>query len=204
MTEYIDAPIPFIIGMPRKIWQKTKMVRGKDLSWLGPDITIYNIDKGKFKSKYQALELPQILTKQLLNDIQAILRQAKGLSETQLYEFWIESTLRLKISFIKFYIKLLDSFPQYFTNSLDTTEYLKSISTEKIVFMREFTMTQCFSSFIEKVMKARQENNDLLYFLQLHEMFYNAGEEAFRSQTEIMHSKIINHFKHVYILGIIF
>ena len=46
MVDYIDAPIPYIVGMSKDIWKKVKKEK-KEL--LTTDIAIYDIDKRKFK-----------------------------------------------------------------------------------------------------------------------------------------------------------
>ena len=50
MAGYFDAPMPYIIGVRRDIWQKVKKERG-GLSSFPPDVSILDIDKGAFKYK---------------------------------------------------------------------------------------------------------------------------------------------------------
>lgn len=62
MTDYIDAPLPYIIGVPREIWKKIKKQRGKGLSWVPPDVSIFDLDKGVFKLKEKVPKFPENIT----------------------------------------------------------------------------------------------------------------------------------------------
>jgi len=47
MIDYIDTPIPYIIGMPRNVW---KQIPKKKKESLKLEVIIYDIDKSKLKS----------------------------------------------------------------------------------------------------------------------------------------------------------
>ena len=42
MTDYIDAPIPYIVGIPRDTWNK---IKANKKSTLPPEVAIYDIDE---------------------------------------------------------------------------------------------------------------------------------------------------------------
>ena len=45
MIDYLDAPIPYIVGIPRHVWNKVK--DDKELTF-DSDVVIYDIDNHKF------------------------------------------------------------------------------------------------------------------------------------------------------------
>lgn len=53
MKDYIDAPMPFIMGVPLKLWKAMKKQRE-----MPPDIIVFNIDKNKVVCKEDLPELP--------------------------------------------------------------------------------------------------------------------------------------------------
>lgn len=205
MMEYIDAPMPFVIGVHRDTWKKIKLKRGKDLTWVSPEITIFDIDKGQFIRKENIQNFPDAIVKSLRSNLQLVIKQSKGLPDTQLYEFWAEGTLRVKSYFHVFYLNLIDFFPRFFIPDLkqqenkffQTETYLESIKETHYPFMKEFTKTQSFACFIEKAYKAKKEKNDVLYFIENVELLKTLGEEAIITQLDHLCSKVMNRFKHV-------
>lgn len=55
MVEYIDAPMPYIIGVPRAIWKDIKKQRGDTIP---TDLVIFDVDKNKLKCNEQIPDLP--------------------------------------------------------------------------------------------------------------------------------------------------
>lgn len=204
MLDYIDAPVPYIVGVPRDIWKKIKKNRGRDLNWVPNDVSIFDIDKGQFKHKEKTQDLPEKLVKSLRNTLQIILKQSKGLLEVQLYDFWGESTLKVKKSFLAFYLKLLGYFPSFFSpdssakNFFQMEEYLKTLPSAYMPFMKDFVKTQHFTCFLEKIFQSKKNQNEILYFLENVELLHTIGEDEFLTHLEILSSRIINKFKHVY------
>ena len=54
MIDYIDAPMPFIMGVPRYLWKNIKNQRES----LPSDIVIYDIDKNKLTCNENLPDLP--------------------------------------------------------------------------------------------------------------------------------------------------
>ena len=54
--EYVDAPMPFIIGVPRNLWKIMKKQKNAE-DWKR-EISIFDIDKKKFVTKDNLPELP--------------------------------------------------------------------------------------------------------------------------------------------------
>ena len=61
MREYIDAPIPYIVGIPRDIWNQ---INSEKLSSFPPDVAIYDIDK--MELTYDKI-LPNFPEKDIIN-----------------------------------------------------------------------------------------------------------------------------------------
>jgi len=56
MIDYIDAPVPYIIGVPRDAWKQVKKIKEKTLA---SDVAIYDIDKKKLKYEDALPSLPE-------------------------------------------------------------------------------------------------------------------------------------------------
>ena len=56
MIEYIDAPVPYIIGIPRNVWNQ---IISSKKSLLLSEISIYDIDLKKFISLVSTPDLPK-------------------------------------------------------------------------------------------------------------------------------------------------
>lgn len=55
MIDYIDAPMPFIMGVPRNVWKDMKLQRGDSIP---SDIVIFDIDKNKLTCNENLPDLP--------------------------------------------------------------------------------------------------------------------------------------------------
>ena len=55
MLEYIDAPMPYIIGVPRHLWKEIKRSRGDSIP---PDVIIFDVDKNKLVCPESLPDLP--------------------------------------------------------------------------------------------------------------------------------------------------
>jgi len=73
MIDYIDAPLPYIIGIPRCIWEKVTQARIKSLP---PDVAIYDIDKKKLIHKEKLPDLPKEIVKRVNEAMEMILKNS--------------------------------------------------------------------------------------------------------------------------------
>lgn len=83
MIDYIDAPMPYIIGVPREIWKKIKKEKGRGYSWLPPDVSVLDIDKGMFKIKETLPDLPAGPTEKAYNFLLEVLNESKDVQSMQ-------------------------------------------------------------------------------------------------------------------------
>lgn len=69
MIDYIDAPLPFIIGIPRVIWKKIKKEKTKE----NTDFAIFDIDKKKLKYDQHLPDLPEEAVKSVCEVMKSII-----------------------------------------------------------------------------------------------------------------------------------
>jgi hypothetical protein len=73
MIDYIDAPLPYIIGIPRTIWENVNPAKIKSLP---PDVAVYDIDKKKLIHKEKLPDLPKDIVKKVSEGMQMILKNS--------------------------------------------------------------------------------------------------------------------------------
>lgn len=79
LIDYVDAPMPYIIGIPRNLWKEIKKQR-KAEDWLN-DITIFDMDKKRLKTKEKLPDIPENYSRQLLQTLQQIMENKKNIQE---------------------------------------------------------------------------------------------------------------------------
>lgn len=75
MIEYIDAPMPYIIGVPRKIWNEIK----KEKDNLPQDIVTFDIDSREIEFLEKSPSFPASLVEQLNDSISSIINEYKAI-----------------------------------------------------------------------------------------------------------------------------
>ena len=70
MADYIDTPIPYIIGVPRKVYESVELERGT--TWLGADTVLFDLDKRELRFEGETAELPGMLTISVLQAIRDV------------------------------------------------------------------------------------------------------------------------------------
>ena len=81
MIDYIDAPIPYIVGVPRDVW---KQVKKQKKSTLSADVAIYDIDKKKLKYDEALPSMPEDTIKNAYDTMLNILKNNKTATPTVL------------------------------------------------------------------------------------------------------------------------
>jgi len=77
MLDYIDAPMPFIIGVPRYLWQSIKTQRQA----IPEDIIIFDIDNNITICNERLPDLPIKATNSLHSTILSIVKERKRMME---------------------------------------------------------------------------------------------------------------------------
>lgn len=81
MIDYIDAPMPYIVGIPRDIWNKAKAKKVKTLT---SDVAIFDIDEKKLQYKESLPDVPKEVIKVVYEAMQNIMKSknsAKDVSD---------------------------------------------------------------------------------------------------------------------------
>jgi len=89
MTDYIDAPMPYIIGVPRNIWKKIKKEKRKDSSWDPTDMSVLDMDKGIFIIKEKVPDFPHEITQRIYNTLLDVLTDINSTNKTSLVFIFI-------------------------------------------------------------------------------------------------------------------
>lgn len=71
MIDYIDAPIPYIVGIPRTVW---KQIAKKKKEALRTEVIIYDIDKNKLKSCHPLPSFPEDSVKHIHEAMTEVLK----------------------------------------------------------------------------------------------------------------------------------
>jgi hypothetical protein len=77
MLDYIDAPMPFIIGVPRYLWESIK----KQKQNIPEDIIIFDLDKNITICNEKLPGLPIKATNSLHSTISSIMKERKEVME---------------------------------------------------------------------------------------------------------------------------
>jgi hypothetical protein len=73
MMDYIDAPMPYIMGIPRAVW---KAYRADPTRSLPSDAAVLDLDKRRWRVLPQVPELPTDLQQGVLDAFQALVHAA--------------------------------------------------------------------------------------------------------------------------------
>ena len=72
MTEFIEAPVPYIIGVSRKIWIECCLTRSEELA---SDVIVFEVDKDYMHVKEAMPPLPQPFGEHLLKKLSNLMEQ---------------------------------------------------------------------------------------------------------------------------------
>lgn len=75
MIDYIDMPIPYIMGLPREYY--SKIADKKGIGWLPSDAILFDIDERKFCNPVSNNEFPQTFIENLTKDLEYELRSER-------------------------------------------------------------------------------------------------------------------------------
>ena len=124
--------------------------------------------------------------------------------------FWIESTLRLKETFLNMFFCLINNYlicykedenENFIANEIfDFEKYLLFFDEEKRPFMTELCKTQGFHNFIEKSYKAKKENNEVLFFVEGVKLCAEKGNSELATQAKRIINQILYKNNNVFII----
>lgn len=71
MIDYIDAPVPFIVGVPKDVWNT--MIKEKSKSF-ATDVAFYDVDNGRLVCNERLPDLPEDAIKNVYNAMMNIVK----------------------------------------------------------------------------------------------------------------------------------
>ena len=83
MSDYVDAPMPYIIGVNREIWKKIKEEKSGNFPG---DLSIFDIDKGAFKCSETLPDFPPGLMQNCYNNLLEIFNETKSQEKAKGFE----------------------------------------------------------------------------------------------------------------------
>lgn len=78
--DYIDAPMPFIIGTSKQIWNSIKKQRGNTLS---PDLIVFDVEEDKLICNEQLTDFPKNIADSVQNSITLIMEERNKIPADQ-------------------------------------------------------------------------------------------------------------------------
>lgn len=69
MIDYIDAPMPYILGVPRTVWKEIKKQKGDSIP---ADVVIFDVDKNKLTCSENLPDLPPKAEESVYNSLLSI------------------------------------------------------------------------------------------------------------------------------------
>jgi len=219
MIEYIDAPMPYILGISRILYKTIKQKRRDPIP---SDVTIFDLDKNEILS-VNSLEPIPFLPPDLTQEIESLLQNIKSESpKLKNREFWLTQTLKIKNVFLKFFLTLIGNFTLFynkiqetdFTSQMedcpaskifDSQKYIKSHEIQMQQLYKELCRTQHFTSFIEKVYKIKTQGkiindfgNELDLFLEGTKLYSKKCEKSFVENLKKNNDLILHKYRNVF------
>ncbi|GMI09232.1 hypothetical protein TrVE_jg1233 [Triparma verrucosa] len=151
MGEFIQAPVPYILGVPK--------ITDELADHVGPDVVVYNIDEGRFVGEVKPSPLPEAVgetVKQAWNEMHA----AGGFDSRKINyteaETKLENRFRVTLSLA-------------LSNYIKRSESLLELGPEdpSYQFTHEFAQTQMFSNLVDRVDSECVFFHDLLDLLEI-------------------------------------
>jgi hypothetical protein len=197
IIEYIDAPMPYIMGIPRFLWKEIKKIRSKND--IARETAIFDINKEKYLFLGEVPNWSIHDFEPVLNCAQEIIeRRMQFLGKDSSENCWMTFSLELRKAFFLSYIRLIGNHLKFFKEEVfDYEEYLSSIQANKRKFMEEFIKTQNFISFIESSANCLKEHNDLYFFLEGTKLYEEKGKGVLEEEIDKVLEFIQTNYKNV-------
>ena len=203
MAEYIDAPMPYIIGIPRFLWHEIKKLRSK--KEMPEEIAVFDISKGKFTSSERVPEWPTKDSEPVRRFLENTIEHANSLqfsrkqsTEFNESEYWTMITLEAKKAFYIMFIKLLGNYQNYFEGKeFDYEKYINSMEHQRKLFMTELVKKQCFKYFIERSYRCRKHKNELDFFIEGVKIYEERGERYLENEVHKVIDRMRYNYKNV-------
>jgi len=221
MTEYIDAPMPFIIGIKRSIWKKIHGDKRK-ADYIEKDIAIIDLDKGILKCDFSKLpSFPPKILEIAYTELISILdinyeNNDNSQTENENDDIWLKKTVQIKQIILKFILSLLGNFRKFYLDiacspkQYDSPKsppnptyfyafdaYIANMNHDSRCFMKEFVRSQAFMLFIEKMRcpSEQAQTPDFVQFNQLVNSVNSKGEKSVHNMLKIFTENLFDSLK---------
>jgi hypothetical protein len=202
LVEYIDAPIPYIIGIPRSVWREIKKLTNKQE--ILEDVVIFDIDKAEFIALSSTPEWPKE-SEVVYRCLQDVITEGnelkfvqKSIEEKDVLRHNIVSILKIKEAFFKLYIKLLGNYLNYYKD--ECFDYEQYINAQRLPFIKELIKTESFKHFIEISFNCTQKRNELDYFLEGVKIMAKKGERGLTHEIHKITNKVLHNYDNVFFI----
>ena len=123
MTEFIEAPVPYIIGVSKKVWSETCLVKVDELA---SDVIIFDVDNDQARIKEDMPPLPEPCAEMLIKTLKGIvdsreseLKKLRSMNRREREEriqeiYWAHTTLRVKQIFLNFFLFAINNYLEFF------------------------------------------------------------------------------------------
>jgi len=212
LIDYIEAPMPYIIGIPRIIWKIIKQDESK-IKQINSEAAIFDLNKNKIKFQEIVPDFPIKEIQPIITILQEINTKRMGFCQKNLNEqtdFWQIYSLKLKENFFILYIKLLNGYLKFFTKNnennliFDYQKYEGSLEINKKPFLTQFIKTHNFTNFIEKTAESVQQKNEISFFVEGEKIYQNSGEKALDVEISKISQRLLYNYKNVFFEGIFY
>jgi len=185
MIDYLEAPLPYIMGIQRDLWEEAKLTNKSILN----EVSVFDVDNNVFDVIHTSFpDFPQKAIRAAYNEIANILNSPR---EEQVELTWAKRTVKLRLAILKFYFRLLDNFTKFYKQKgslshrteknlndiFDISGYLQSIEKDSFVYIKELTKSECFIVFVESLYNPKTP--ELIHLLRLIKAVHHNEEDTF-------------------------
>ncbi len=214
LIEYIEAPMPYIVGVPRFIWKEVKKIKPKAV--LSQEAAIFDLNKGKLTFSDTVPDLPLKDSQPVYKALQEIAETGKTLQfshklhaehEKMVTEYWTVSSLKVKEAFFMMFVKLMGDYLRFFdfgspgsdTPKFDFENYVNSLDPIRRPFVTALSRTQNFASFIEKTQACcTASRNEVSFFVEGSKVYAAKGEKTLEGEIRKIFDKLFRNYRNVY------
>ncbi len=204
MLDYIDAPMPYIIGIRRELWKTARRTKT-----LPPDVSVFDLDKDAFECHESLPEFPHDLSSHAYIDLaQSVKVRADTGSEEDDEESWVRSGIVLKLAAAKFLAELLGGeLMRFYRGAAQRRDSPRNVfgyeeyCEKGTPFVKELGKTQGFMVFVERANRARRDRNDLFSFVMCLETLAAGGEKGLAEHLAVVQQSLFDVLKHVIFLS---
>jgi len=167
LQAYLDAPVPFLMGLEKGCTLSTE------------DYVIVDLDTGSISSPHQLPSLPAPYATELAKNLHLILHSN---DHDKMAENWFAASLRAQRAVLLYFMQVLDHYQDYYVVRADKMIFdTKTFLDEREDFSREFyeqlTRTQLWLNFIDASLK---RDSGVNIFLEYRDRFYRSGLNEFQ------------------------